>query len=425
MNKNNLLSTLLLLLCLFVAPTLTACGDDGEPNDPVTNTDNNKEKEDEGAETPVENTDSTDNTKDELPALPTPPAEGTRFIGGDLSMLLKYEQQGAVYKDRDGKAIANLLSFVKEQGWNTVRVRLFVNPENEKGDTRNVIQNLDYVKQLGKRIREAGLYFMLDFHYSDTWADPGKQWTPAAWLTLSDEQLYDKIYEYTADCLKQLRMAGAYPDLIQTGNEISYGMLWGKEGTNANRCYTNSTVATWNRFITLLKQAGKACREVCPQSKIIVHSERAPKPDVLTDFFDRMKNAGLDYDIIGLSYYPYHHGLLSVLNQALLALEAKGYGKPIQIVETGYSWKWDMGTNLDATVKAVYPYSPEGQQAYMAALIDLLKQHPLVEGINWWYAETYDKGRTGDLKTGWYNAGLFNNETGRALPALYEMQNFK
>ena len=122
---------------------------------------------------------------------------------------------------------------------------------------------------------------MLDFHYSDTWADPAKQWTPDQWKSLSDDDLYKKIYEYTKDCLEQMKEAGATPDLIQTGNEISYGMLWGTEatakGNDKNRCYTNSPAANWERFITLLKEAGKACREVCPQAQIIIHSERTPK----------------------------------------------------------------------------------------------------------------------------------------------------
>ena len=422
MNKTNILGKLLLLICLALTPAIMACGSDDEPANTVANNDQKGNGTDNGTDNGKNDGKNDGTESDGLPALPTPPAEGTRFVGGDLSMLLKFVDQKAAYSDREGNRIANVLGFVKEQGWNTVRVRLFVDPS--KDTDKAVVQDLDYVKRLGKQVRDAGLYFMLDFHYSDTWADPGKQWTPNAWLSLSDEQLYQKIYEYTTDCLKELRRAGACPDLIQTGNEISYGMLWGKEGTNANRCYTNSVTANWTRFITLLKQAGKACREVCPQSKIIIHSERTPKADVLTDFFDRMKDAGLDYDIIGLSYYPYFHGQLAVLNNAVQALESKNYGKAIHVVETGYPSKWAVpGTEYDYS--GTYPYSAEGQRQYVAGLIDLLKQHPTVEGLNWWYAEANAYGCTGDLKNGWYNAGLFDNETGRALPALYEMQNFK
>ena len=349
-----------------------------------------------------------------------------KYVGGDLSLLSKYETQGAKYKDKNGNAISDLLVYVKQQGWNTIRVRLFVDPVKgqtitDAGNKKEVVQDLAYVKELGKRIKDTGLNFLLDFHYSDTYADPGKQWTPEDWQSLNDTQLQQKIYDYTLSCLQELNDAGATPDFIQTGNEISYGMLWGAKGTNANRCYTNSNATNWTRFINLLKQAGKACREACPSAKIIIHSERAATPSVLTDFFDRMKNAELDYDIIGLSYYPYFHGKLTILANALNTLENKNYGKQIQIVETGYPSQWA----VPGTTEAVdYDYSVDGQKQFITDLIELLAEHPLVNGLSWWYAEANANGCTGDLKNGWYNAGLFDNSNGKALDALYEMKNF-
>ena len=356
----------------------------------------------------------------------TPPA-GQRFVGGDVSLLAKYESQGAQYKDKDGEAISDVLLFLKQQGWNTMRVRLFVDP-TKSSDRKSCVQDLDYVVALGKRIKAAGLLFMLDFHYSDTWADPGAQWTPDSWKDFGDEQLQSKLYEYTRDCLRQLNAAGASPDFIQTGNEISYGMLWGTQaavGNNQiNRCYTNSSQATWNRFFDLLRQATKACREVCPRAQIIIHSERAAKPSVLTDYFDRMKAANIDYDIIGLSYYSYFHGKMNILDTALQQLTAKNYGKPIQIVEMGYPSQWAVpGSTVDYS--ATYPLTADGQKQYVDDLIMLLKKYPQVNGLSWWYAEANASGCSGDLKTGWYNASLFDNNTGRALKALYEMQFFK
>lgn len=349
-----------------------------------------------------------------------------KYVGGDLSLLSKYETQGAKYKDKNGNAISDLLVYVKQQGWNTIRVRLFVDPVKgqtitDAGNKKEVVQDLAYVKELGKRIKDTGLNFLLDFHYSDTYADPGKQWTPEDWQSLNDTQLQQKIYDYTLSCLQELNDAGATPDFIQTGNEISYGMLWGAKDTNANRCYTNSNATNWTRFTNLLKQAGKACREACPSAKIIIHSERAATPSVLTDFFDRMKNAELDYDIIGLSYYPYFHGKLTILANALNTLENKNYGKQIQIVETGYPSQWA----VPGTTEAVdYDYSVDGQKQFITDLIELLAEHPLVNGLSWWYAEANANGCTGDLKNGWYNAGLFDNSNGKALDALYEMKNF-
>ena len=350
-----------------------------------------------------------------------------KFVGADMSMLTKYEQQRAQYKDKSGRSISDLLTFVREQGWNMVRVRLFVDPVKgqditDDGNKKEVIQDLEYVKALGKRIKDAGMLFMLDFHYSDTYADPGKQWTPSDWQSLSDAQLKEKIYEYTCDCLQQLKDYGATPDFIQTGNEISYGMLWGPNGSNANRCYSTSSSSNWNRFFDLLRQAGKACREVCPRAKIIIHSERVPKVNVLLDYFDRIKTAQLDYDIIGLSYYPYFHGKLPVLDDVLTKLEARNYGKKIQIVETGYPSKWAVP---GSTEEVDYAYTVDGQKEYVTALINTLKNHPQVTGLSWWWAEANAKGTSGDLSSGWYNASLFNNETGKALDALYELQSFK
>jgi arabinogalactan endo-1,4-beta-galactosidase len=134
-----------------------------------------------------------------------------------------------------------------------------------------------------------------------------------------------------------------------------------------------------------------------------------------------MKSAGVDYDVIGLSYYPYFHGQMSVLDNALTLLESNNYVKEIQVVEAGYPSKWAVkGTTYDYT--SVYPYSHEGQRKFTADLITMLQKHTQVNGLSWWYAEANAKGTTGNLSTDWYNASLFDNETGRALPALYELK---
>ena len=343
-------------------------------------------------------------------------------------MLPKYEEAGVAYKDQAGNTVTDVLAFFKQEGLNAMRVRLFVDPS--KDNDKAVCQDLEYVKTLGKRIKNAGLKLILDFHYSDTWADPGKQWTPDAWKSLTDEQLNTKIYEYTKDCLEQLTAAGATPDFIQTGNEISFGMLWGTkavaDGNNTNRCYTNSPAANWTRFISLLKQAGKACREVCPEARIIIHSERTPDTDVLADFFDRMKTASLDFDIIGLSYYPAYHGDLNQLEAAITTLENKNYGKDIMVVETGYSYAWALSeTTFD--YRATYPYSEEGQRQFTADLVTMLNKHESVKGLFWWWMEANEYGlnwNTQRVTDAWYNAGLFDNQTGKAEPALYVLKDF-
>ena len=352
-----------------------------------------------------------------LAAVMTTTAAAQKFVGGDISMLTKYEDAGVVYKDKAGNTVQPL-AFFHQEGLNTMRVRLFVDPS--KDSDKGVCQDLAYVKALGKRIKDAGMQLMLDFHYSDTWADPAKQWTPDAWKNLSDDQLADKVFEYTADCLQQLKAAGATPDFIQTGNEISYGMLWGTEGTTANRCYTNSNAANWNRFFNLLKHAAQACRQECPQSKIVLHSERVPKPNVLTDFFDRMKDNAIDYDIIGLSYYPAYHGDLSTLETALTTIENKHYGKDIMIVETGYSYAWALD-NTTFNYTSTYPYTEEGQRQFTADLVAMLNQHSSVTGLFWWWPE--DNGNK-NVTSNWWNAALYDHNSGKPYAAFYELKNF-
>lgn len=357
-----------------------------------------------------------------------------RYVGGDLSMLLKYEAQGATYLDLEGNAIDDVLTFVKAQGWNTIRVRLFDNPSLI--DDKAVCQDLDYVTRLGKRIKEAGLYFMLDIHYSDTWADPGQQLIPQSWLIWS-WYLDESVYEYTKEWLEALVQAGATPDLIQTGNEVSFGMLWGAYmGGNYEEFNTDGghlqatddwkdyTDKNWVNFSNMLKSASKACREVCPEARIIIHTEQcANNPTLDVAFFKHLQQYNVDYDIIGTSYYPYFKGPLANLDKGLSELEKNFPDKQIQLVETGYPSKWEVnGTTYDYT--STYPYTHEGQKQYTTDLIAILKNHPQVNGLSWWYAEANAKSCDGDLATGWYNASLFDNETGRALPALYELKAF-
>ena len=348
-------------------------------------------------------------------------ATAQKYVGGDLSVLLKYEEQKATYLDKDGKAIADVLAFVKEQGWNTVRLRLFADPS--KDTDKNVCQDIEYVKSLGKRIKAAGLYFMLDFHYSDTWADPEHQTMPLEWGMINTPA-FEYIYTYTKTNLEALVTAAATPDFIQIGNEISFGMLWDGCKVSANSNWTAYEDTNWDHFSTALKNASKACREMCPEAKIVIHTEQcANNPTLDVAFFKRIQQYDIDYDIIGTSYYPYFKGPLANLDKGLSELEKNFPDKQIQLVETGYPSKWEVkGSTYDYT--KTYPYSHEGQRQYAADLIATLKKHPQVNGLSWWYAEANAKGCTGSLAEGWYNASLFDNETGRALPALYELKAF-
>ena len=363
-------------------------------------------------------------------------------VGGDISMLTKYEAHqrmalrygitNAHYYDVNGAVINDVITWTKQQGWNAARVRLFVNPENastaDKG--QGVIQNLDTVKVLGRRIKEAGMQFMLDFHYSDSWADPVKQFTPAEWAELDDDALTQRVYEYTRDCLRALKAAGATPDYIQTGNEISYGMLWGPVGTpnsQLKKCYSGDET-NWERFTNLLKAAGRACREECPQAKIILHTERVAKPSIMLNFYNQMKSKQVDYDIIGLSYYPYYHGSLTNLANALNNLTNNYQDKEIMIVETGYCYHYAISGDYD--LSSTWPITYEGQRKFTEDLVARLKPYSKVKGLFWWFPEANEYGLGGNywntlhVNDAWYNAGLWDHQTGRATPALYELKSF-
>ena len=352
-------------------------------------------------------------------------ASAQKYVGGDISLLPEYINANAKYYNYQGQSVSSPLQLFHDEGLNTMRVRLFVNPSDYTGSDKdpNACQDLDYVKNLGKQIKDAGFDLILDFHYSDTWADPAKQWTPAAWVSLTDEQLYEKIYEYTKDALTQMCDAGATPDFIQPGNEISYGMLWGAYNASASslkKCYVNSS-ANWDRFTTLLENAIKACREVCPEAKVILHTERVQQTNVLSNFYTKMKNANIDYDIIGLSYYPAWHGNLATLESALNAMTTAFPDKDIMIVETGYSYAWAIpGTSFDYS--SVYPYSDAGQNSYTVDLISLLNKYDNVKGLFWWWMEYNAYGTS---LSGWYNAPLFDSRTGRATAALSSLKTFK
>jgi len=351
-----------------------------------------------------------------------------KYVGGDISLLPTYEEHGAKYLDKDGKAITGgMLNYMKAQGWNAMRVRLFVDPSKasaaHKGE--GVRQDLAYVKALGKQIKDAGLQFMLDFHYSDTWTDPGKHSTPSSWTSTDPDVLAQTLYQYTKDCLDELNKAGATPDFVQPGNEITYGMLW-----PTGHCYPdggNYGSGTFANFAKYLTAGIKAIREMCPKAKVVVQTELSKAQNV-TNFYKTLKQFSNDYDVIGLSYYPYYHGTLNTLNSLLSTLEAAYPDKKIQIVETGYYHAWypDNATFPISTFPK-WPATDDGQLQFTKDLIATLNQHASVDGLYWWFPEANEYGldwNTQRVTDNWYNASLFDNQTGKAMQALYELKSF-
>ena len=357
-----------------------------------------------------------------------------KFVGGDISVLQSYEDNNVSYYDNTGNKIDDVMKYLKSEsvGWNALRVRLFVNPnktapnkETGKVDgttDAQVCQDINYVVRLGKRIKQEGFAFMLDFHYSDTWADPSNQWTPKAWLSLNDTQLEQKTYDYTTECLQVLNEADATPDFIQIGNEVSYGMLWGAyaPNSNTNRCYSSTIDANWTRFINLLKKASKACRDKCPEAKIIIHTERTGKPSATQSIYEKLSE--VDYDIIGLSYYPFWHNGLSTLATTLNTLASSFPSKKVQIVETAYYYQNQPAVDYDFS--STWPISESGQAAFAKDLVTELKKHSNVDGLYWWFPEENGNGPDNKVLTGWVNRGLWNNTTHKAHSGLYELKAF-
>ena len=361
------------------------------------------------------------------PETPKPVIEGL-YLGGDISVLQSYEDNKVPYYDMQGNLIPDVLKYMKSEqvGWNAQRVRLFVNPQQKNPDgskDAQVCQDLDYVVRLCKRIKQEGFSLLLDFHYSDTWADPSNQWIPQEWAGLNEIELQAKVYQYTKDCLQRLVDEGATPDFVQPGNEISYGMLWStyaSRNDRSNRCFYDSSQESWNRFVNLLGQATKAIREVCPEAGIVLHTERSGNLDSLKDIYGRLSK--VDYDIIGLSYYPFWHGSLGTLSNSLDGLAEEFPDKRVHMVEVAYHYQWPPQSEFDFS--SIWPITPEGQAAYTRDLIKELKKHKNVTGLYWWFPEENGNGPNSAVLTNWVNRGLWDNESHRALPALYVLKEF-
>lgn len=348
-------------------------------------------------------------------------AMAQKFMGGDISLLPKYEEKGATYFDKDGNKISDVLLYMKAQGMNSMRLRLFVDPSKAPEDHKKqgVCQDLDFVKKLGKRIKDNGLSLLLDLHYSDTWTDPGQHSVPAAWAGKGVTEMGVAVYDYTKSVLQEMKAYGAEPDFIQVGNEVTFGMLW-----ETGHVYPSSA-DRWDNFTLYLKKGAEACREVCPKAGIVVHVELSGQGGNVEPFLQRLSGYSVDYDIIGLSYYPYFHGALSTLGGLLTRLESTYPTKKIQLVEAGYPHAY-YPSDATFNYKATYPDTEEGQRKFTADLVALLNQHKQVNGFYWWWPEANEKGIDWQsaVTGSWYNCGLWDNATGKAMAALYELKAF-
>lgn len=250
------------------------------------------------------------------------------FIKGvDISTLQALEELGVQFYD-DGSS-KDLLTILKDHGVNYVRLRLWNDPVEAGG-----FNDREHTVEMATRVKAAGLKLLLDFHYSDFWADPGKQVKPAAWEGLDFPALKQAVYDYTSDVLTELGDLNAYPDMIQIGNEINSGMIH-PEGSTAN----------FDNLAELLNQGSQAVRDTTPEgqeTKIMLHLAEGGSNGKFRSFFDQIKARGVDYDVIGLSYYPYWHGTFQDLKSNMNDLVAR-YGKQVVVAETAYPYTYDDG----------------------------------------------------------------------------------
>lgn len=277
-------------------------------------------------------------TAEEIVVAPIPGLPDDFMRGADVSMLAEIEECGGKYFDADGKE-KDLFVILKENGVNWIRLRVWNNPVDDKGVGLGGGNNdLARTIALGKRAKDAGFKLLVDFHYSDFWADPARQTKPAAWKDMNAEQLEKAVYDFTLDSMKQLVAAGAKPDMVQTGNELNGGMLWpeGKTWKDVN----DVEVGGIKGFAKFLTAAGKAIREIDPSIKIAIHLANGGDNGLYRSIFDGLKKEKVDYDAIGLSFYPYWHGSMAALEANVSDL-AKRYKKEMYIAETAYGYTED------------------------------------------------------------------------------------
>lgn len=359
--------------------------------------------------------------------------EQQRFVGGDISMLPMYEQHNSYYKDVNGKKISNLITwFVNDCGWNTFRVRIFVNPiQQAKGTTDpSVCQDLAYVTALGKRIKEAGAYFMLDFHYSDEWVDATHIQAPVAWKGKPDAAMADSVAAYTRRVLTALNDAGATPDMVQVGNEIMYGLCGIKV-----KPYDDAS-SNWTGYLGLLKAGCNTVRDVCPDAQIIIHTDRPTNSGYNAFYYNKLVNGGVDFDVIGLSYYPFWHGYLTNeqvaskgdknnLVKAINQLATNFPDKKVHIVECAYNFQYWPTSGVNFNTQDVWACSVAGQYNFVKDLVDALKPLENVTGINYWFPEEAGNGddtnwntSSGTVITSWLNRGFWNENATSAGHAI-------
>jgi arabinogalactan endo-1,4-beta-galactosidase len=351
-------------------------------------------------------------------AHPSEHGKSLSVRGADNSFTLQEEAAGTTYRDLRGRK-GTVERILADNGANYVRLRVWTNPPQG-------YSTLDSALTLAKRAKRAGLKVLLDLHYSDFWADPGKQPTPAAWQGQDLPTLAETVRQYTRHAVGAFARQGTPVDMIQIGNEVTSGMLF-----PTGQLYPENAPQQWPQFATLLKAGIKGAHEGAPrrhQPRIMIHIDRGGDNGGSQWFFDHILAEGVDFDVIGESYYPIWHGSLADLRANLNDLATR-YGKDIVVVETAYPWTtedgdgypnlWD-GSTGPLPDQATYPTTVAGQAAFFEALRDVLRDVPDGRGLGFfdWEPE-WTPGVGWEPGAGNPNDNLTMFDfTGRALPSV-------
>ncbi len=349
------------------------------------------------------------------------PVPALEIRGVDTSSLPQVEDKGGVFYDANGQA-QDIFEILADHGINYVRLKLWHTPANG-------YNNLDRVKGMATRIEQAGMGFLLDFHYSDTWADPKKQYKPLAWWDFSYDELEAAVYSYTKDAITALREQGTEPDIVQIGNEIPGGMLW-------DHGKLDGSDDQFARLTRLLKAGIAGVKDAGCDAKIMLHLDRGGNNDLFRWWFDNIIAEGVEFDVIGLSFYGYWHGDLSDL-AANLADLAQRYKKELIVVETAYAYtlaNQDGYGNIIGRADQLivgYPATVDGQSAWLRDLMQVVKDAPggLAKGVFYWEPAWLGLKGCGwnpaDPQSGnaWENQALFDFD-GHVLPSLAVFREF-
>ncbi|MGI4833101.1 MAG: glycoside hydrolase family 53 protein [Janthinobacterium lividum] len=287
--------------------------------------------------------------------------------GADVGWLQQMEATGYVFRNEQGQP-QDCFSLLKAQGINSIRLRVFVNPSDDKASGHCSPAE---VVTMAKRATDLGFRVMIDFHYSDTWADPGKQAKPAAWASHPFPQLLTDVYDHTFDTMTALKASGVTPEWVQVGNEIPGGMLW-PEGSTKNPA----------QLAQLITRGYEAVKAVSPTSKVVVHLDRGNDNALYRDFFDTLTKNGGRFDVIGMSYYPYwlkqdYTESIANLRANLLDMVRRYPGKEVVVAEVGNDYtavqnSYDLLAATQQAVRAVpqgkglgvFYWEPEGAKSW-------------------------------------------------------------